>query len=194
VTPELEKIQRLEKELDECRRDKEDLRRSHQRVIDFICTTSDVMWETDADLRLVSGLKVVVGEHYGDVELPDSAGFMGMAIVELSGEAALHSPALAAHLDDLQARRPFRGFVCPIPQPGGKLLWWEASGDPVFDGAGVFLEYRGTTRDITKRMENEAKVAFVARHDSLTNLPNRALLQERMELALTQIGPGTNFA
>jgi diguanylate cyclase (GGDEF)-like protein len=177
VTPELEKIQRLEKELDECRRHAEDLRRSHQRVIDFIGTTSDVMWETNADLRLKTGLKVVAGAHYGDVELPDQTGFLGMTIVELIGEAAIHDPAVAA-----------------LRQPDGKLRWNESSGNPVFSQAGIFQGYRGTTRDITQRVENEAKIAFLARHDALTNLPNRIMFQERMELALTRTGPGTGFA
>ena len=194
MTPELEKIQRLEKELDECRRRTEDLRRSHQRVIDFLVTTSDILWETNADLRLKTGLRVVAGAHYGDVELPDQTGSMGKTIVELIGEAASRDPVVAAHLGDLQARRPFRGFVCPLPQPDGTLRWNESSGNPVFDRAGIFQGYRGTTRDITRRVENEAKIAFMARHDALTNLPNRILFQERINLALTRTGPGASFA
>jgi diguanylate cyclase (GGDEF)-like protein len=194
VTPELEKIQQLENELHECRRHAEDLRRSYQRAIDFLGTTSDIMWEANADLRLKTGLEVVAGAHHGDVELPDHTGFMGKTIVEIIGEAAIHHPAVAGHLGDLQARRPFRSFVWPFRQPDGTLRWNESSGNPVFDQAGIFQGYRGTTRDITQRVENEAKIAFMARRDALTNLPNRILFQERIDLALTRTGPGSSFA
>jgi hypothetical protein len=194
VTPELEKIQQLEKDLHECRRGAEDLRRSYQRAIDFLGTTSDIMWEANADLRLKTGLEVVAGAHYGDAELPDHTGFQGKTIVEIIGEAAIHDPAVAAHLGDLRARRPFRGFVWPFRQPDGTLRWNESNGNPVFDKAGIFQGYRGTTRDITRRVENEDKIAFMARHDALTNLPNRILFQERIDLALTRTGPGSSFA
>ena len=36
--------------------------------------------------------------------------------------------------------------------------------------------------DITERQENEAKIAHMARHDALTDLPNRVSLQEWLEL------------
>jgi len=39
-------------------------------------------------------------------------------------------------------------------------------------------------RDLTERRRNEAKIAHLARHDALTDLPNRILLRERLEPAL----------
>jgi diguanylate cyclase (GGDEF)-like protein/PAS domain S-box-containing protein len=40
-------------------------------------------------------------------------------------------------------------------------------------------------RDLTERRRSEAKIAHMARHDALTDLPNRILLRERLEPALT---------
>ncbi len=40
----------------------------------------------------------------------------------------------------------------------------------------------------------EASIAFMARHDSLTKLPNRVLFRERMEEALARVNRGVQFA
>jgi diguanylate cyclase (GGDEF)-like protein/PAS domain S-box-containing protein len=44
----------------------------------------------------------------------------------------------------------------------------------------------GVARDITERKKAEELISFQAYHDQLTHLPNRALLQDRLTLALTQ--------
>lgn len=44
----------------------------------------------------------------------------------------------------------------------------------------------GVARDITERKKAEELISFQAYHDQLTLLPNRALLQDRLALALTQ--------
>jgi diguanylate cyclase (GGDEF)-like protein len=41
-----------------------------------------------------------------------------------------------------------------------------------------------THQDITEQMRSEAKIVHMAKHDTLTGLPNRALLNERLEQAL----------
>ncbi|MCW8890114.1 MAG: EAL domain-containing protein [Sedimenticola sp.] len=49
------------------------------------------------------------------------------------------------------------------------------------DGSGRIY---GVFRDITERKQAEAKIEHQAYHDGLTNLPNRTLLLDRLELAL----------
>ncbi|MGE0849439.1 MAG: EAL domain-containing protein [Hyphomicrobiaceae bacterium] len=43
-------------------------------------------------------------------------------------------------------------------------------------------------RDLTERRHNEAKINHMARHDALTDLPNRMLLAERLDQALIHAG------
>jgi diguanylate cyclase (GGDEF)-like protein/PAS domain S-box-containing protein len=51
-----------------------------------------------------------------------------------------------------------------------------------------------THEDITERREAEAQIAHMAHHDALTGLPNRALLRERLEQAITRVRRGGQIA
>ena len=43
-----------------------------------------------------------------------------------------------------------------------------------------------TYQDVTEQRKAESKIAFMARHDGLTELPNRSVLSERIEHSLAQ--------
>jgi diguanylate cyclase (GGDEF)-like protein len=60
---------------------------------------------------------------------------------------------------------------------------------PISDGGWVM-----TYEDVTVRTRSDARIAFMARHDPLTCLPNRALFTERLDAALAGLGAGGNFA
>jgi diguanylate cyclase (GGDEF)-like protein len=60
---------------------------------------------------------------------------------------------------------------------------------PMPDGGWV-----ATHEDITERRRAESKIAFMARHDGLTGLANRALLMERLGQAFAAAGRGNPFA
>jgi diguanylate cyclase (GGDEF)-like protein len=51
-----------------------------------------------------------------------------------------------------------------------------------------------THEDITERRNAEMKIAHMARHDALTDLPNRVLLRERLNEALAQVERGHKLA
>jgi len=117
----------------------------------------------------------------------------GKTLSQLMGDERVSEPEWRQHEEDIRARRPYRGFVCPLTF-GGRLHWLENNGNPVFDDAGHFTGYRGTTRDITQRKEDEALIAFLAQHDPLTGVPNRKLLREKIQHALTGVTPEAGVA
>jgi len=183
----LETSRRLQYELERTRRAADE---SRQRLFDFLATVSDLIWETDVDLRIVATqLPRDVVTTADDNEL-----LLGKTIVQMARGTNGSDPLYLAHLEDLRAQRPFRNFVCSIPQPDGGLLWFESNGNPFFGKDGDFQGYRGTARHITARKEQEARVAFLACHDALTSLPNRVTFQERLEQALALAAPGAGVA
>jgi diguanylate cyclase (GGDEF)-like protein/PAS domain S-box-containing protein len=66
----------------------------------------------------------------------------------------------------------------------GSVLWCSARGVPMLDAAGKVQRMVGVSRDITGQKRREEGVSFLAYHDSLTGLPNRRLLQDRLNQAL----------
>jgi diguanylate cyclase (GGDEF)-like protein len=70
------------------------------------------------------------------------------------------------------------------------------------DGRTILIRHRpireggwvATHEDITERQKAEERLSQMARHDALTNLPNRFLFQERMEKAVAALKSGQQFA
>ena len=72
-----------------------------------------------------------------------------------------------------------------IIKKDGTTLVLELSTSLMRDVSGQPIGFRGVARDITDRKLAEEKLAYMATHDSLTGLPNRALFNDRLTLALT---------
>jgi diguanylate cyclase (GGDEF)-like protein/PAS domain S-box-containing protein len=87
------------------------------------------------------------------------------------------------HADTLEARRPFRDLLLTTES---RDQYTYVSGEPVFDDDGTFRGYQGVTKDVTDRKMAEAEALQLATHDALTELPNRALLVDRLERAIAQ--------
>jgi diguanylate cyclase (GGDEF)-like protein/PAS domain S-box-containing protein len=73
-----------------------------------------------------------------------------------------------------------------IVRPDGVTRWVRACGYPVENSRGVVYRVAGTIEDITERRELESRLQYQAHFDSLTGLPNRVLLFDRLSQALTQ--------
>lgn len=80
--------------------------------------------------------------------------------------------------DEAQAVRYFDTHVLPIALHSVGM--YNPQG---LDGKGEFIGTYGCARDITDRKRNEELINYQAYHDLLTSLPNRALFEDRLQLA-----------
>jgi diguanylate cyclase (GGDEF)-like protein len=81
----------------------------------------------------------------------------------------------------LSARFPFSEVI--FRAASDRDIHWSLSGNPVFDERGRFLGFRGIGTDLTEQRRKEQEIARLARFDSLTGLPNRAMMRLTLEEA-----------
>jgi len=66
----------------------------------------------------------------------------------------------------------------------GEIRWISHLCRPVYDAAGHYLGQRAGNRDISDRKEAEEQIRNLAFYDTLTQLPNRRLLKDRLGRAM----------
>ncbi len=152
---------------------------SEDRFRHLAALSSDWYWEQDTSFRFT-------------VMSRDEGSKNGKILNEFVGKKRWEMPISAppeawdAHKEDLYAHRSFSDFEYKAEFTDNGTRWFSVSGEPLFSADGVFTGYRGTGKDITDRKESEAQMRFMAMHDALTALPNRALLNDRLEQAIAR--------
>jgi diguanylate cyclase (GGDEF)-like protein/PAS domain S-box-containing protein len=63
---------------------------------------------------------------------------------------------------------------------------------PIKDVSGRIIGASKVARDITQRLESQARIQQLAHYDALTGLPNRALLADRMQIAIAHAARYSN--
>ncbi|PKO46213.1 MAG: hypothetical protein CVU29_06675 [Betaproteobacteria bacterium HGW-Betaproteobacteria-22] len=69
----------------------------------------------------------------------------------------------------------------------GSLYWEHAAISPIPDTDGQPRKYVAVKQEITAKKEHEAQLYQRANYDALTGLPNRALFNDRLEVALKKV-------
>ncbi|RED41992.1 diguanylate cyclase/phosphodiesterase [Rhodopseudomonas thermotolerans] len=144
------------------------------------------MWVFDAQTFEFLSVNDAAVAHYG---YPREQ-FLRMSLREIwpREEWIAHGQTLLEMRDSYQSEGNWRH----VKADGSEIHVLTFGRRVVFDGRDGFLV---AVVDITERRKAEAKIAHMAHHDGLTNLPNRALYQQRLEQALAQArGSGTMVA
>jgi|GEM_PF-1246451 len=155
------------------------LRASEERFRDVVDAAGEYIWETDAEWRLVfisNQVERTMG--YTPSEL------IGRQMMEFLPEEQV--TRFNSHF--VQHRRnplePFNPLELRLINKSGDQIWQQISGVPVVDDHGKIIGYRGASMNIHDRKMAEQKVEQLATKDALTGLPNRLLLNDRLEHAI----------
>lgn len=143
---------------------------------------ADWLWEIDTTRRLRSvspRFAYALGRPQVEVE--------GMPLLELvagrNWDTGQFPPSLHDLAERLKNRENFSNILVQVSILGEER-WWELSGTPIRDDRGRFIGFRGVGSDVTEQRKSSEKIAFLARFDTLTQLPNRLQLTEGLGEAL----------
>jgi diguanylate cyclase (GGDEF)-like protein/PAS domain S-box-containing protein len=156
------------------------LRESEERFRQMAESIGDVFWLSDPQRQLALYMSPAFERIW---HMPVSAVYADWR----AWLAYVHEDdreAVRAHMDDV-ARNEFEieFRVCP---PGHDERHVFMRVYVVRDGAGSDIRRAGVIQDVTERKAQEARIEHLAYHDSLTGLPNRTMLMDRLGQALSQ--------
>ena len=155
----------------------ETLEESESRFRDVAEASSDWIWESGPGLQFI-----YLSSRFSDVTGISAASVLGRPIEQFFSSDN-ESDGWSKLRQDTQHHDSFRDLRCSYRDAGGRTRICRLAGRPVKKNAS-FIGFRGTATDITEEVEANAKANHLALHDALTELPNRLLFRERLDMAL----------
>lgn len=160
---------RLERQTAELSQVAEALRKSEARFRDLVTSTSDWLWESDANHRFtyISPSSRQFGHEPTEI--------LGRTRAEVAAPNDRDAAKWEQHMAMLDRHEPFRDFV--YVRGDNEIVM--INGNPVFDEEGRFTGYRGTARDVTAQVRAEislreakiaAEAANIAKSQFLANI------------------------
>ena len=156
------------------------LRQSEEKLEDILNSLEEVVWSADAAtsdlLFLNSAAQKVYGRPINELLNNPDLRFESIHPQDRDRvKLSLANSSSRINDNDIEYR---------ILQPNGEVRWvWERS-RVIYDETGTADRRDGIISDVTERKRIESKLSYEARHDSLTDLPNRSTILERIEQAL----------
>jgi diguanylate cyclase (GGDEF)-like protein/PAS domain S-box-containing protein len=142
---------------------------------------ADSIYFKDRDCRLLR----VSRKMAQDLGVSDPAELIGKTDIDLFGEAF----GRGTRLDDtriMESDRPMIGMIEARQLENGRTNWTLTTKLPLHDKSGKVIGLVGITREINEMRQMEVALQHLATHDTLTDLPNRFLMVDRLNQILTR--------
>ena len=156
------------------------LRESQERLNSILASIQDVVWSFSPDMSRLNYMNRSVERVFGH----PPAAFEQNPRLWLDCVHPLDRAGYEAVLQSMNPDHPFFDQETRIVARDGEVRWLHCRGRLVVDADGQPLRIDGVATDITQRKQAEQQVQTLAYYDSVTHLPNRALLQDRLSKAL----------
>ncbi|PKM45622.1 MAG: hypothetical protein CVV05_05005 [Gammaproteobacteria bacterium HGW-Gammaproteobacteria-1] len=158
----------------------ESLRRSEEQFRLVTGAIDDVFWLSTPDLNRFDYVSPAFDHMWGFprstlTTYPDA--FVDAVHVDDRPYCTRPFPAGRSEPDEAEYR---------LLRPDGTAAWIQDRRFPIVDAAGKVILIAGVASDITERKNQEEQLRYQGTHDLLTRLPNRALISDRLELAIAQ--------
>jgi diguanylate cyclase (GGDEF)-like protein/PAS domain S-box-containing protein len=145
-----------------------------------------VMWRwQDGALVWIAGWEELTGQPQEDA--------LGTRWLESVHPQDRDSLLLATSTGEAETRQ-YLDLEFRVRDADGQWRWVRDRGGAVLDEDGAVVEWVGVLEDIDLRKQSEARIAHMARHDSLTGLGNRVMLRERLKQAVRRARRGVSGA
>lgn len=143
----------------------------------------DVLWRADSEFHIT--YISPSDEHFRGYKAEE---VVGHHVFELFNEEgiAIVKDAMRNRQEAEREGNPlgFVSFDAPHLCKDGSVIWGEVFSKAVRDEHGKITGFHGITREITKRKQLQDQIRQLAFYDTLTQLPNRRLLNDRLSQAL----------
>jgi len=144
--------QSIYRDVTERKRVEDTLRESETKFKSLVESTSDMIWETNLE-----GKYTYVSPQFESLLGYTPENVIGKSPFEFIADDNI-ADIISNSATIVNKAAPFSSFVNKYKHKDGRILFFETSGVPVFDKAGILTGYRGVSRDITKRYHAEREL------------------------------------
>mgnify|MGYP001321345585 CR=1 FL=1 len=126
-------------------------------------------WNPAAEAIFGFSEREALGRQAADFLVPDSG-----------------APAVRAMWQELSGTRDGMKIELENVTSSGRSIQCEWYNTPLVDPGGRIVGFASLVQDVTERLNTERTIHYMAHHDALTGLPNRRLMQDRLNQAILQ--------
>ncbi|MFK7815345.1 MAG: EAL domain-containing protein [Gammaproteobacteria bacterium] len=161
---------------------KEKLIQSEKRFKDFAETAANIFWELDKDLNY-SYISGSISNLIGECSIYP----LGKSFETLFSNSKKCEFDFDEYTKILQKKGDISNFTFNVKNENKEVDIFRVNAKPIFNDKNEFEGYRGVIRSITEEKSLLERIAYDAKHDSLTGLVNRNEFEKQLKRILTGI-------